>query len=79
LVSRYFGIGLFFLISGAFVYFYGPAIPSAFYEYTGLDDISIYQNKEVISQMSYGMQLGSLPLVIAGLGCVIYSPFDSRN
>jgi len=79
MVSRYLGIGLLFLISGAIVYFYGPSIPSTFYEYTGLDNISMYQNEEVISQMSYGMKLGSLPLLLAGLGCVIYSPFDSRS
>lgn len=59
--------GIVFLIMGSVLVLFTPNIVYGFYEYTGLDNLSIYQNENVISDIIGSSQLAGLELLLAGL------------
>ena len=68
-----FSTGMIFLIFGMIGVLYMPVIVHGFYEYTGLDNLQIYQNEEVISDVIYSNWLASIVATIGGLGMIIGS------
>jgi len=61
-----FVFGVLFLIMGTPLFFFTPSIVYGFYSYTGLDNISIYQNDKVISDIIGSTQLSGLLLLVSG-------------
>lgn len=58
--------GIIFLIMGFAFLTHAPNLVYGFYDFTGLNNLKIYQKQEVISQVIDGTQLNGLLLVIAG-------------
>lgn len=59
--------GVLFLIMGIPLFFYATDLVQGFYSYTGLDNISIYQNERVLSGIIQSSQLSGLGLLVSGL------------
>lgn len=62
-----FVFGIIFLIMGPVLVLFTPNIVYGFYAYTGLDNLSIYQNDKVISDIIGSSRLAGLELLLAGL------------
>lgn len=58
--------GVLFLLMGLPLFFFSPTIIHAFYDYTGLSNISIYQNVAALDMVFKSSQLSGFTLVVAG-------------
>lgn len=58
--------GIIFLIMGTPMFLYAPNLVYGFYSYTGLDNLSIYQDERAISGVITGSQLSGLLLLVSG-------------
>jgi len=65
--------GMVFLIMGMMGMLYMPTIVHGFYEATGLENLPIYQNEKIISDVIYSNWLASVVATIGGLGMIIGS------
>lgn len=68
-----FGFGMVFLIMGLIGVLYMPTIVHGFYDLTGLNNLPIYQNEKVISDIIYGNWIASVLSALSGFGMIIGS------